>query len=235
MTEELSTSRPQPLPRSWVERISAHMLHAYGKRYTDLWAATKPEAWLAYWSEQLAGYTAAEIKRGMDALDAREWPPTLPEFKRLCRPPLDPQAAFYEALDGVQARERGERGNWSNPAIFWAAVKVGAHDIKSNGYAQIQKRWETALQAILEAGSYPPIPDPALSLPAPGKAVLSRESEARLMAELGASGILRKRTHPRAWIERIRERQRAGDATLPAAAVRLADAAERIDPNKQDE
>lgn len=234
MNDELSTSR-QPLPRSWVERISAHMHLTYGKRYTDLWGATDPKAWLSYWCEQLAGFTAAEIKRGMDALASREWPPTLPEFKRLCRPPIDPQAAFYEALEGVQARERGERGEWSHPAIYWAAVKVGAFDLKNTGYGQIQKRWESALQAILDAGSYDPIPDPALALPAPGKSFLTRENEARLMAELGASGILKKKANPRAWIDRVRERQRAGDATLPVAAIRAADAAERVDPNGRDD
>lgn len=208
---------------------------AYGKRFTDLWGATDPSAWLGYWSEQLAGYTAAEIACGLDALSKREWPPTLPEFKRLCRPPLDPQAAYYEALEGVQARERGERGIWSHPAIYWAAVKVGAYDIKNCGYGQIQKRWETALQAIFDAGQSLPIPDPALSLPAPGKTVLTREDEARLMAELGASGILHKRGNARAWIAKIRERQRAGDSTLSAAAIRAADAAERVDPNRGDE
>jgi hypothetical protein len=211
------------------------MLHAYGKRYTDLWAVTKPDAWKAYWSEQLAGFTAAEIKRGMDALDGREWPPTLPEFKRLCRPPIDPQAAYYEALEGVQARERGERGEWSHPAIFWAAVKVGAHDLKGGGYGQIQKRWESALQAVQAAGGYAPIPDPALALPAPGKAALTREDEARLMAELGATGLLRRRSDPRGWIAKVRERQRAGDPTLPVAAVRMADAAENVKLNWRDE
>lgn len=234
MTDELSTSH-QPLARSWVEKISAHMLNLYGKRYTDLWAATDAKAWVSYWAQQLAGFTADELKRGLDALDHCQWPPTLPEFKRLCRPPIDPQAAFYEAVEGVQARERGERGTWSHPAIYWAAVKVGAFDLKNCGYGQIQKRWESALQAIFDAGEYEPIPEPALTLPAPGKTVLTRESEARLMAELGASGILHKRANPRAWITRIRERQRAGDRTLPAAAIRAADAAERIDPNGADE
>lgn len=233
MNDELSTSRP--LPRAWVERISSHMLLTYGKRFTDLWGTTKPDAWVTYWCEQLAGYTADEIGRGVEALGTRDWPPTLPEFKRLCRPPLDPQTAYHEAVDGVQARERGERGNWSHPAIYWAAVKIGAYDLKNCGYAQIAKRWETALQAFFEAGTCPPIPEPALSLPRPGKAVLDRETEARRMAELAASGILQKKPDPRGWIERIRERQRAGDETLPVAAIRAADAAERVDQNRGDE
>jgi hypothetical protein len=55
------------------------------------------------------------------------------------------------------------------------------------------------------------------------------------MAELAASGILQKKPDPRSWIERIRERQRAGDATLPAAAIRAADAAERKEQNGGDE
>lgn len=226
MNAELSTLRP--LSRSLVEQISAAMLYTYGKRFTDLWGPTKPEVWLSHWANSLAGYTVEEIKRGLAALDGREWPPTLPEFKRLCRPPVDPQAAFYEALEGVQARERGERGNWSHPAIYWAAVKVGAYDLKNCGYQQIAKRWEAALQAVFDAGTCEPIPDPALALPAPGKAALSREKAAQLMAELGASGILRKRGNPRSWIARIRDRQRAGDDSLPAAAVRLADAAEGV-------
>lgn len=227
MTSELSTSPLAPLPRPWVEKISSVMLMTYGKRYTDLWGATNPDAWLDHWAAALAGYSGDELARGLAALGARDWPPTLPEFKRLCRPPIDPQAAFYEALDGVQARERGERGNWSHPAIYWAAVRIGAFDIKNAGWGQIQKRWESALQAIFDAGGYAPIPDPLIALPAPGKALLSRESEARRLAELGASGILQKRADPRAWIAKIRARQRAGES-VPLAAAKLADEAERI-------
>lgn len=223
---ELSTSRP--LPRSLVEQVSAHMLYTYGKRFTDLWGPTKPDVWLNHWAASLAGYSVDEIKRGLAGLEAREWPPTLPEFKRMCRPPVEPQAAFYEALEGVQARERGERGNWSHPAIYWAAVKVGAYDIKNVGYAQLAKRWEAALQGVFDSGECAPIPDPALALPAPGKAVLSREKAAQLLAEFGASGLLRKRGSPRSWIERVRDRQRAGDESLPSAAVRLADEAEGV-------
>jgi hypothetical protein len=207
----------------------------YGKRYTDLWGATDPQAWKSYWADQLAGYSANELKRGMDALSSREWPPTLPEFKRLCRPPIDPQAAFYEAVEGVQARERGEMGSWSHPAIYWAAVKVGFFDLKNSGYGQLQKRWENALQAIFDAGTHEPIPAPALALPSPGKSVLSREDAARRLAELGASGVLHRGANPRAWIDRVRARQRAGDATLPAAAIRAADAAENIEQNMGDE
>lgn len=183
MTDALSTSR-RPLRRDLIEQVSAHMLHTYGKRFTDLWGATKPGAWVSYWAEQLAGYSDAEIRRGLAGLDGREWPPTLPEFKRLCRPPIDPQAAFYEALAGILARERGDIGEWSHPAIYWAAVKVGAFDLKNTGYGQIQKRWEAALQAVLDAGGYEPIPRPALALPAPGKALLSREEAKRRLAEL---------------------------------------------------
>lgn len=228
MTDESLTSRPPP--RSVIEQVLAAMLYTFGKRYTDMWGATESKALAGFWAQQMAGYSDAEIKRGVAALSDREWPPTLPEFKRMCRPPIDPQAAYFEAVEGVQARERGERGNWSHPAIYWAAVKVGAFDLKNCGYAQIAKRWETALQAILDAGSYEPIPDPALALPAPGKTALSREKAETLLADLGASGILTKRRNARAWIARVRERQKSGDPTLPAAAIRAADSAEGIAP-----
>lgn len=193
MKAELSTSRPPPIRRSVIVKLQEHMRYSYGKKFTDQWDATKPELWVSFWCEQLAGLTDAEIARGVAALSGRDWPPTLPEFKRLCRPPLDQQAAFYEALSGILARERGERFEWSHPAIYWAAVKVGAFDIKGSGYGQIQKRWETALQALLDAGSYEPIPNPALALPAPGKAALSRSEAVRRLAELK----LKLKTMPR--------------------------------------
>lgn len=182
MTETLSTSRP-PLSRALVEQVLATMLYTYGKKYTDQWGATDSKALAAFWGQQLAGYSDAEIKRGMAGLESRPFPPTLPEFKRLCRPPLDVQEAFYEALAGIVAREQGEVGEWSHPAIYWAAVKVGFFDIKGSGYAAIQKRWETALQAIFDAGAYDPIPAPALALPAPGKGHLDiNEARQRLAA-----------------------------------------------------
>ena len=55
------------------------------------------------------------------------WPPTLPEFCALCRPPaqtVNHEAAFYEAIRGIEHRQRGEVGQWSNRAIYWAAQDV---------------------------------------------------------------------------------------------------------------
>jgi hypothetical protein len=53
------------------------------------------------WSEELAGYTPEELKRGLAACKNRNFPVSFPEFVNLCRPVLTPE----EALSGVNGSE----------------------------------------------------------------------------------------------------------------------------------
>jgi hypothetical protein len=211
----------QPLPAAWIERLFDLMLTTYGKHFVDQWAAAEPEKLKAHWAEKLAGYTAAEIKRGIDALDGLKFPPTLPEFQKLCRPPVDPLAAYYEAVNGIAMRERGEKGNWTHPAIFWASLAVGAFDLKSSAYPQIQGRWKTALEAEMRKGKWVDIPEPVLSLPTPSTQAADPLAAARIVEEV-QQAVNNSRTDHLAWAKKIVERVKRKDKTVNHVAARMA-------------
>jgi hypothetical protein len=197
-----SSTLTDALPETWIEKLFDKMLLDYGKKFIDQWSGADTDKLIAHWSRELAGYSGLELKRGYDALATRDWPPSLPEFKKLCRPPVDSMHAYYQAMEGVVAREKGEKGNWSHPAIYWAAVRL-AFDLKSLTYSQVRDRWEKALADEMGKGSWPDIPEASLALPAPGKADLSREKAAQLLKQLGASDVLKPKTDHKRWAKRI--------------------------------
>lgn len=173
------------LAREAIEHVFTAMACEYGKKFADLWGTTDPETLKQHWARRLHGLSRAELGRGLRALQTREWPPTLPEFMKLCRPPIDPLRAYHEALDGMTARvQKGEIGHWSHLAIYWAAVDVGAFDLLNHPYDKLKARWEKALQAQLEAGEWAPIPEPMLALPSPGKSHTASEEAKRQLAAL---------------------------------------------------
>lgn len=214
-----SSTSTTALPEKWVERLFERMLLDYGKKFGDQWAQTDMDTLIAHWARELAGYTGAELKRGLDALATREWPPTLPEFKKLCRRPLDSTTAYYEAVAGVQARAAGKYGKWSHPAVYWAAMPL-AFDLGNQTYSQIKPRWEAALFEQLDKGEWPEIPQPMTALPAPGKTKTSREEAAQRLRELHATGIVKDHRggDMRGWARRILEREAAGEHVLPIQA-----------------
>lgn len=215
-----SLTSTEALPTQWVTRIFDVMLATFGKKFIDQWVGVEPQKLQAHWAAKLAGFSSAELKRGVDALDKQTFCPTLPDFMRLCRPPIDPLAAYYEAVEGVTARERGEVGNWSHPAIFWASVAVGAHDLKSSTYSHIKQRWETALQAEIDKGQWVAIPEPMIALPAPSRRETDRVVAAKVLAGLKDMSGNGKTDHRR-WAQKILERVASGES-MPAVSVRMA-------------
>lgn len=214
----LNSSTSTPL-QAWVEKLLHYMLACYGKRCTDQWCMVAQGDIVEVWANELADLTHAELKRGKEALSSREWPPTLPEFKKLCRPPVDAMKAYYEAVAGVQARAAGEYGKWSHPAVYWAAMPL-AFDLGSQTYSQVKPRWEAALFEQLDKGEWAEIPQPMVALPAPGKAKTSREEASQRLRELGATGIVKDHRggDMRGWARRILEREAAGEPVLPIQA-----------------
>jgi hypothetical protein len=223
LTTESSTST-NALPETWVERLFQRMLLDYGKKFSDQWGGADTDALIAHWSRELSGYSGAELKRGLDALSTRDWPPTLPEFKKLCRAPFDSLVAYYEAVAGVQARNGGEFGKWSHPAIYWAAMPL-AFDLGSQTFSQIKPRWERALAEQMDRAEWAEIPRPMLALGAPGTAALSRESAEQLLQKLKATVITKhagSAIDHRAWAKRILEREKRGDKSLTLVQVQFA-------------
>lgn len=220
MTTPTSSTSPQ-LPASWVEALFDRMLLNYGKKFTDQWGSADPDKLYAHWARELSGFSRDELARGVAALEARDWPPTLPEFKRMCRPPIDPVVAYYEAVEGVVAREKGEMGKWSHPAIFWASVAL-AYDLQHMGYKQIETRWQKSLQDQLEKGEWEPIPQAMVRLEAPGVTKKDKEEAAKQLQNLGASGALKPKTDHLLWAKRIMERAKTKNNGLSEIQIRFA-------------
>lgn len=191
----------------------------YGKKFTDQWGGTDTDRLIAHWAHEMASYSGAEIKRGLAAMEGRDWPPTLPEFKKMCRPPLDSLAGYYEAVNGMQARDRGDVGEWSHPAIFWAAATM-TFDLLSQAYSQIKGRWEAALNEQIEKGQWAAIPKPMLAIAAPGKGKTDRDQAGKVLAEIGA--IAPQKSDHRAWINSVFARAKRKDTTLPNISIRFA-------------
>jgi hypothetical protein len=222
LTEKSSTST-EPL-EAIVEQLFTDMLLAYGKKFGDMWAGSTVDVLIDFWTRGLRGYTPREIRRGIEALETRPWPPTLPEFKGLCRPPVDGLVAYYEAVAGVAARAAGEFGKWSHPAVYWAAMPL-AFDLGSQTYSQIKPRWERALVEQMDLGEWQEIPRPMLALALPGAAALSRENADRMLHQLKASTVAKKavdKIDHKAWAKRILEREKRNDKTLTLIQVKFA-------------
>ncbi|VEI25152.1 hypothetical protein [Bordetella bronchiseptica] len=176
--------------RSLGDLVVSELRLLYGSKFAQAWEGLTPREVKASWGEKLAGLTEAEARVGLVACLGRDWPPTLPEFIRLCRPWMDPEVAFHEAVAGMAARKRGEMGAWSHPAVFHAARSVGTHDLLNCGYSVMRSRWERAFRDELARGQWGPVPMPAPALPAPGATRATPEEAAEAMAKMGAGGVL---------------------------------------------
>lgn len=162
----------------WIDRLFARLSAMYGAKFVAAWEGFDLSGVKSVWMEDLAEFTPAEIAAGVNACKTREWPPSLPEFIRLCRPSIDYERAFHDACDQMRRRERGE-DSWPSAAIYWAAVGLG-RDLIERPYADLRARWAKAMDdavAAIRAGSTPDfVPARAAALPAPGKATPDRET-----------------------------------------------------------
>ena len=184
----------------------------------DNWA----ESWVEAFEEE--SITPNMVRAGLKSIRKRcYWPPSCAEFIKACKPSVDPMVAYYEAVAGVQARSQGEMGTWGHPAIYWAAMPM-SFDLGSQTYSQMKGRWERALADQMAKLEWEPIPAPMKALPAPGKSALSRENAAKMLHDLGASGVIKSHAghDPKAWAKKIVARQANGDKTLSMIQIQFA-------------
>lgn len=136
--------------------------------------------WRDSWADAFIeeGLTPAEIKNGIKVCSREhDWPPSLATFIKSCKPSIDMQRAFYEALEQMHKRKSGG-DSWSDAAIYWAAVKLGG-DIFNYPYQSIKSRWQKAFDESREeikSGRLPnEVPEKKKELPAPGKTTMPPE------------------------------------------------------------
>lgn len=186
---QLSTL-PQPIRLSELSgtaKLFAIMSAMYGKLWFDQWADTPTAVMEEVWRAELKGFSASEIEAGVNACKKRDWPPTLPQFVKLCRPEIDAEYAWRIAAEGLLARQSGQMGNWPDPCIYWAANRFGAFEIMNEPLARHRVCWTAELdraRAQQAKGLLPEIPQPMKALVAPGKAVTPKEEARKRIREI---------------------------------------------------
>ncbi|QVN18965.1 hypothetical protein [Burkholderia pyrrocinia] len=175
---------------SGMDRLFAEFGAMYGNRwYRDFPDAQAVENWSRTWAEAFEDEQVTPGTVLRDALAAcrkrYDWPPSLTEFLALCKPAIDIDAALYEAIEQLRAR-RGGRDVWTNPAIYYAAVRLGEHDMLQLSFSQLKPRFEAALCAVLASGNVPPVPTRQVALVAPGRSETARERGREASGQLRA-------------------------------------------------
>jgi hypothetical protein len=129
----------------------------WGDAFVRKWEAIPYDELMVAWSEELAGYTPEELKRGLAACKNRNFPVSFPEFVNLCRPVITPEEALAEAVAQSQMRPLG-RDKWSHPAIFWTYYAL-SWEFKNLPTRDLEKRWGPEFKRIMNQGKWEPIPE----------------------------------------------------------------------------
>lgn len=138
------------------------------------------------WAQELADMRPHEVQRGLSAASNSPYAPNIGDFRRLCRPALDPEWAWHEAQAGLQARARGEVGAWSHPAVFRAATGL-RWELRTKTFAAARRQWEMVLSREFAAGWGGEVPEPALCIEnKPVTRAMSREQR-QLLIDLAKS------------------------------------------------
>ncbi|MDM7323220.1 MAG: replication protein P, partial [Gammaproteobacteria bacterium] len=171
--------------------IMDHLFSRLDSLYPIRWRSAFPNKraiaqWRETWAEGFAeeGLGLEDIKKGIKACYTRfPWPPSFAEFVSACRPSMDFESAFYEAVEQMRLRESGH-DQWSHPAMYWAAASIGAFDLRNATWGGIKDRWIATLQAELEKRAWPEVPSPKRSLPPLGKTTITREESRQRIMEI---------------------------------------------------
>lgn len=204
------------LPSAWIDRLWQRFLVMYGNKFADMWRDLDPDAVKQAWAEDLAGYTADELKRGLEWCKTQSWPPTLPQFMTACRPVLDAKSEWAEACEQMRIRLEGlGRDRWTRPQVYWAAVAIGAFDLNNASWESISARWKAALATA----KTDPIPEYRAALPAPGKQIVTKDEAKDRMASIrhavASVGTTKAGTK---WAYALMEREANGEAIVHIAA-----------------
>lgn len=174
-----------------------HLFNRLDGMYPNRWRASfsnedSIKNWRDSWADALdeERITTQMVSDGLRVCrKVYDWPPSISEFLKACKPAINVDAALYEAIDQMQARQHG-KDVWSNPAIFWAAAKVGEHDMLGQTFSQLKPRFEAALKKVLE-GEVLPVPVRVPMLQAPKAAETTREHGRQRLDELNASEVIK--------------------------------------------
>ena len=92
-----------------------------------VWAPDNPA--VNTWRSTLKGLTPKQLARGIERvrLSGATFPPSAPEFRRLCLGDIPDEHAAY--LEAVRAVPNWSRHEWSHPVVYVAAALTDALDV----------------------------------------------------------------------------------------------------------
>lgn len=202
-------------------RYGNHFLDAYRSGITVEGIDTGIANMKRTWFERIRAnrLTTGQVRRGLAGCERLKFAPTWGEFLEFCLPALDPVTVYQEALAGLEARRRGEMGQWSHPAVYWAARAMRA-DLMGQTWGSVRERWAANLKRHLARGEWEEIRLPQKAIPAPGATITTREEAGAQLRMLNAAGLLRRFDQCPAslnWTEKILVRSAAGEQVAPYA------------------
>ncbi len=68
-----------------IDRLFARLEAFYGSKFADTWKNCDLENVKSVWADGLGGMTRDELLAGVMGCKGKDWPPTLPEFIKLCK------------------------------------------------------------------------------------------------------------------------------------------------------
>lgn len=141
-------------------RVIRRMMLVYGKKFKDMWKDVSDKEMQEVWAEAFAGYSDAELQRGLQACLTHQWPPTLPEFLGWCRPQMTAEMAFYHAREQLKVRDVSKR-DWLNKAVYHTAVKFGWWELRrSKDWAEARGRWAGFWEELQSNPNLADVPTP---------------------------------------------------------------------------
>jgi hypothetical protein len=226
-------------PREKLQGLSLmdHLFNRLDGLYPHKWKSNfqNQEAidnWMAAWAEAFeeSHVTPQQIAQAIRLTKSLyDWPPSIKEFLGMCNPIQDMDKAYYEAIALIAARDMGEAGTYSHPAIYWTAMEL-RQQLVSGTYSQVMPKFQRALTEQLEAGEWKPVPDPVKLLKAAPRSPRATELATKLVAE--ATDTIASKMKAKqdvgidvSWAKKIIERCKNGDRSITITVLHFAEEA----------
>lgn len=117
------------------------LFKVFARRFSHKWEKTNNDAKArSVWLEDLRcnGVTDEMINTGIMKSSALDWPPSVGEFIKLCKP-SDEDLGIPGADEAYKA---AATGNWRlHPIVWHAAQKVGTYELRNHAEANVRPRF----------------------------------------------------------------------------------------------
>ena len=137
-----------------ISELFIWMAAVYGRTWTSQYAGETAKVAAAAWSEGLSELSDGHVEAGRHAVLKRggDWPPSLPEFRRLC-------LGLGEAGAAIEAAMRGDR---THPIARHLIAGVISFDRDRLSAKDLEKRYRAGLADARQAAERDAITRPAL-------------------------------------------------------------------------